>query len=83
MPKTLKQAFQEQRDVAINSKAMYLVQKAMHDGLDPEDISFYQNQDGSTSQKKRKDIIKGIDTQLEGIDLIISKIDKLLEEHGK
>ena len=77
--KTIKQALIEQRDGAISQKAFYMVHKAMHDGLDMEEFALTMNSKGESQQNKRGDIVKKLESDIEGIELIISKIDGLLD----
>ena len=81
--KTLKTALIEQRDGAISQKAFYLVQKSMHDGLNMEDMALTMNNKGESQQNKRGEIVKKLDNDIESIDLIISKIDGLLDADTK
>lgn len=80
--KTIREAFIGHRDNAIDQKANLIIQKKFHDGLEKEDELTMPNSEGQIRKIKRGNLIKSLDLEMGGIDLIISKIDELLKEEN-
>jgi len=73
-------ALERQREKTIEQKVTFLIQKKIYEGGSPEDKISIRGEDGKTKVESRKDVQSKIATQLKGIDLLLGKIDELIEE---